>query len=155
MEILIGLAFTAALLLLGLVVGGYLEKQHFQSLDEREAQNGAFMISQMKTYPGGAAASHAPAVFVGEAVISSDYLKSFLAGFRKFFGGEMGSYLTLLERARREALLRVVEQAQANGYDALCNLRYDTADMGGAVDPKRKVVYVAIIASATAYKRAA
>lgn len=155
MEFLIGLAITAVLLLVGLVVGGYLEKRHFKSLDARETQNGAFTISQMKNFPGGASESHAPAVLIGEAVISSDYLKSFLAGFRKFFGGEMGSYLTLLERARREALLRVVEQAQAHGYDAICNLRYDTADMGGAVDPKRKVVYVAIIASATAYKRTA
>ena len=40
-----------------------------------------------------------------------DYLKNFLSRIRNIFGGEMKSYRTLMVRARREALLRIVEQA--------------------------------------------
>ena len=65
----------------------------------------------------------------------------------------MRSYLTLLERARRESQIRLVEQAKSEGYDTICNLRMETVDIGGATNPKRQAVTVAILASATAYKR--
>jgi uncharacterized protein YbjQ (UPF0145 family) len=70
---------------------------------------------------------------------------------RKIFGGEMKSYQSLLVRARREALQRVVEQARSMGYNAICNVRYDSTDIGGVSKRKNKVVMVTILASATAY----
>jgi uncharacterized protein YbjQ (UPF0145 family) len=91
---------------------------------------------------------------VAEAVIASDYLKTFLAGLRNIFGGEVGSYVTLATRARREALVRMMEQAHAQGYDALCNVRMDPADIGGNT-ARRGVPMVAILASGTAYSRSA
>jgi uncharacterized protein YbjQ (UPF0145 family) len=54
----------------------------------------------------------------GSVVISSDYFKTFVAGFRAFFGGRFRGYETLLERARREALLRLKAEAQAAGSHA-------------------------------------
>lgn len=139
---------------LGFFVGGYVERRHFRQLEEREAANKGFIVTQLKTYPGGVAqGSSAPQVFFAETVISSDYLKTFLSSIRKFFGGEMKSYHSLLERARRESLLRIIEQARNAGYDTACNLRYETADLGGATNPKKRIVTVAILASATAYRR--
>ena len=67
--------------------------------------------------------------------------------WRNFFGGEMKAYVKLIERARREALLRVVEQARQMGYNAICNLRLQTADIGGS----RRFPMGSIMASATAY----
>lgn len=144
------------LLLLGLgyFVGGYVERRHFGRLEEREAANKGFIVTQLKTFPGGVAPNAAPPqVFFAETVISSDYLKTFLSSVRKFFGGEMRSYHSLLERARRESLLRIIEQARTAGFDTACNLRYETADIGGATNPRKRIVTVAVLASATAYRR--
>ena len=53
---------------------------------------------------------------MAEVVVASDYLKSWLASWRKMFGGEMKSFRTLQERAKREAVLRLTEQAVAQGF---------------------------------------
>ena len=44
-------------------------------------------------------------------MVSVDYFKRFLAGLRMIFGGRVSSYESLLDRARREALLRMRLQA--------------------------------------------
>ena len=87
-----------------------------------------------------------------ETVVASDYFKNWLSGFRKFFGGEMKSYYTLMERGRRETLAKLIEQAKAMGYNAVCNVRIEPADISGAVtNPKKKSVMICVIATATAY----
>jgi uncharacterized protein YbjQ (UPF0145 family) len=95
-----------------------------------------------------------PRLFTGEVTIGSDAMKNWLAKWRKFFGGEIRSYETLQRRARREACLRVVEQARSEGYNALCNLRIDGADIvGAASNPRRRkqAAIVSVLASGTAY----
>lgn len=149
----IDLAILGGLLGLGLFVGRFTERRHIRRLDERESANGQFLISQLKSFPDAVAGPSPPTIIVGEAVIATDYLKTFLSGLRKIFGGELRSYQSLLTRARREALQRVVEQARRNGYNAICNLRYESADVGGN-SKARRVAMVAILASATAYHRA-
>lgn len=153
MGVIIQLGIVLLLLGLGLGAGTYFERRHFRRLDAREAANKHVIVTQVKSFPGGCSAELPPKMIVAESVIASDYFKSFLSGIRKFFGGELKSYLSLLERARREAQARIVEQAAAEGYDTICNLRFDTADIGGSLNPKRRAVTVAIIAVATAYKR--
>lgn len=142
---------TAFLLLLSLVVGGTIERRHFASLDRREAEHAGFLITQIRSYPGAVAGPAPPTMLCGEAVISSDYLKTWLGGIRKIFGGEMKSYQSLLVRARREALLRLIEEARRLGYNAVCNVRYDATDIGGGSKRRNKAVMVTILASATAY----
>lgn len=156
MENLIGIAYvvvpTLVLLLLGLVVGGSRERLHIRHLDAREQQLSQMLATQVKTYPAAVTSSQPPTLLVAECIIATDYLKSFLAALRNIFGGEVRSYQSLLTRARREATLRILEQAREQGYNAICNLRLETADIGGSVtQTKRGAVMVAILASATAY----
>ncbi|HEY6564691.1 MAG TPA: heavy metal-binding domain-containing protein [Pirellulaceae bacterium] len=140
------------LLGIGFFAGSYSEKRHFRDLVQRESQNGDFLITQLRSFPAAVEGPAPPKIICGEAVIGSDYLKSFLSGIRKIFGGELRSYLSLLERARREALQRVVEQARAEGYNAICNVRYDSADIAGnATGGRGGLAMVTILASATAY----
>lgn len=141
------------LLGLGFFAGGFFERRHFRRLDRREKETAHVIVTQLKSFPGGVSPELVPKMFAAESVIACDYFKSFLSGIRKFFGGELRSYLSLLERARREAQVRLLEQAAAEGYDTLCNLRLDTVDIGGATNPRRRAVTVAILASGTAYKR--
>ena len=72
-------------------------------------------------------------------VVSSNYFSRMLAGFRNFFGGNVRSYETLLNRARREAILRM--KAEAIGADIVFNMKFETVSLdnvyarqqGGAV----------------------
>lgn len=140
------------LVCLGLFVGRHMEKSHFRDLARREAATAGMLITEIRSFPGGSAVSPDPAIVVAEVTIATDYLKSFLAKLRNIFGGEVGSYRTLMERARREAILRVVEKAREAGYDAVCNVRLQTADIGGSTT-RRKVAMCSILASGTAYCR--
>ncbi|MEN0111668.1 MAG: heavy metal-binding domain-containing protein [Planctomycetota bacterium] len=152
-DLIINLVILGVLIALGFFAGGYQERRHFKRLVKREEACRGVVVTQMRSFPGGVDPTAAPTMVAAEAVIASDYFKSFLSGIRKFFGGELGSYLSLLERARREAQVRLQEQAQADGLDTLCNVRMETVDIGGATNPKRQAVTVAILATATAYKR--
>jgi uncharacterized protein YbjQ (UPF0145 family) len=153
-ELVLQLGIPVFLILLGLVVGTARERAHLRALDRRERELADMLVTDLKSFPGGAEPSAGAEMFVSQAVIATDYFKSFLAGFRKILGGELGSYISLLERARREAVLRVLEEARAKGFDAVCNLRLETADIGGSMGPKG-VVMVALLASGTAYRRPA
>lgn len=143
------------LLLLGLLVGRTTEQNHFRNLRQREHELRDMLVTQIRSYPGFRPGESPPRMIVAEVVIATDYLKSFLAALRNLFGGEMKSYETMLERARREATLRILEQARQAGYNAVCNLRLETADIGGSASPvnnqKRRAVMATILASATAY----
>lgn len=152
MEILIALAVTFFLLILGFTAGTIAEKRHFARLDRRENVNRATLQTQSKLFLSPTAGGKAPTMIHSETVVASDYFKNFLSSFRKFFGGEMKSYHSLMERARRESLAKLIEQAQGMGYNAVCNVRLEPADVSGAVtNPKKKSVMVCIIATATAY----
>jgi len=146
------LQFLPILFFLGLAyfIGGLIERRHIASLEEREAKLQHILTTQTRSFPMLVSHQTPPTCLIGETVISSDYLKTFLAFFRNIFGGEVKSFRTIMERARRESLLRVKEQAQELGYNALCNVRFDTADVAGS-GSRKKIVMASIVASATAY----
>jgi uncharacterized protein YbjQ (UPF0145 family) len=52
------------------------------------------------------------------------------AGFRGVFGGEVKSYVKLLEDARRQAVDRLVESATAAGGNAVVMMRFDSSEIG-------------------------
>ena len=61
----------------------------------------------------------------GSVVISIDYFKKILAGLRNIFGGTVKSYESLVDRARREALLRMKEMA--GDATVIVNVRIETS----------------------------
>ena len=71
-------------------------------------------------------------LITGSVVISVDYFKRFLAGLRMIFGGRVKAYETLLDRARREALLRLKEDAVERGCQAVVNVRLETCRLANA-----------------------
>lgn len=142
---------VAVMLLLGWTFGSLAESRHRRGLRRRQAILSYMLLSDIKTFPGGVDPHSPTTLVVAEAVIATDYLKSFLATIRKILGGEVRSYLSLMERARSEALLRIMEQARQCGCDAICNVRLETAAIGGMT--KKAVAMVGVIASGTAYRR--
>lgn len=151
---IIELGMLVFMLALGLFAGGYAERRHLRHLAARESLNTNFLLSQLRSFPNAVAGGVPPTLVVAEAVIASDYLKSFLSGIRKIFGGEMRSYHSLAVRARREVLQRLIEQAHDQGFNALCNIRIEAADIGGNTKRARRMPMVAVFGSATAYHSA-
>jgi uncharacterized protein YbjQ (UPF0145 family) len=153
-DIIFGLVLPALLIVLGLMVGRITEKRHFASLVRRERALAFMLVTDLRSFPGGAAPSHRPQLVVSEVILAADYFKSFIAKLKNLIGGELRSLETLVERARREALLRVMETAHQNGYDAVCNVRLETSNISsGEGNSKAQAVSIALIVSGTAYRR--
>ncbi len=120
-------------LALGFAVGTYRERRHFASLARREremAQLGMGVVSLRKI--SRPETVRLAAFVAGDAVIATDYFKGFVAGLRNIVGGEVGAYETLMERARREATLRMLEQARQLGATEVWNVRYGTSNIRSA-----------------------
>ena len=66
---------------------------------------------------------------MGSVVVASDYFKQFVAWLRSLFGGHVASFESLLDRARREAVLRMKENAQKQGANIICNVKFTTASI--------------------------
>ena len=137
------------MVLVCLLIGKGIELHHFNRLAEREKQFSKFIVTNLKTIPPQYATAESFLV-MGSAVIATDYFKVFAAGLRTLFGGEMKSYVTLMERARREAVLRMLEQAAQQGASAVWNIRYETATTQG--QQRRKPGGVEILVYGTALK---
>jgi uncharacterized protein YbjQ (UPF0145 family) len=143
---MIELLVFLALLALGLGVGRTVERSHYRSIREREARSMGTPAVSFRTLPDDRPVRDAVLV-QGGVVISVDYFKRFLAGIRSIFGGEVRAYSSLIDRARREAVLRMRESAPH--ADLFLNCRIETASIARA-SGKRTVAGVEVFAYATA-----
>ncbi len=125
---MVGILIT--LVLIGVLggIGRMRERQHLEELDDRQARVAAVLVLDTKGPPPGLDPVHAELV-MGNAVIGTDFLKQWLSRWRNLFGGEMKSYQTVLNRARREAQLRMLESAYDLGARAVVNVRFDTSQI--------------------------
>lgn len=119
-----------ALLSAGYVFGRYNERKHFKSIQEREQALRELMVFSERFAPPQAGPVECTLV-VGSCVVAFDYFKSFVAGLRNFFGGRLTSYETLIERARREALLRMKQEAADIGATMIVNVKIETSSISG------------------------
>lgn len=116
------------LLVLGYFIGSYLERKHYRSIIKRETALSELPAVASKILPDGSA-SFDQTLVLGNVTISVDYFKRFLATLHNFFGGSVTSYETLLDRARREALLRMKSEAQKLNASLVLNVKYETASI--------------------------
>jgi uncharacterized protein YbjQ (UPF0145 family) len=154
-DVIFGIGIPVLLIVVGFTIGKVVERRHFADLARREAMLGPMLVTDVRPYAPGALASPQPQMVVVEVVIAADYFKTFVAALKKIIGGELRTYENIARRARAEALLRLKEAAKASGYNALCNLRVDTADIAGKKQQgqaKAQAAMVGVIASATAYR---
>jgi uncharacterized protein YbjQ (UPF0145 family) len=139
-------------LILGFAVGTTRERRHFASLSRRERQFADVGIVNLKTVSRPETVRNAVLVS-GDAVIATDYFKGFAARLRNIIGGEIRSYETLMERARREATLRLLQQARNIGATEVWNVRYETSNIMSA-GRRSPSVSVEVFAFGTAVVRA-
>jgi len=151
MEELIQLGSTAFILLVTYFIGGKVESSHFKSIRNRERASRRMMVLTIQKIPAEWQPQDAGLV-TGSVVVSLDYFKRFLAGIRAIFGGRIKSYEPLLDRARREAILRMKEEALAKGYTSVINLRLDTSRLASATKNGKSTAGVEILAFGTGLK---
>ncbi|MCA9644296.1 MAG: heavy metal-binding domain-containing protein [Myxococcales bacterium] len=149
MEAIIGILSVGSLLFIGWYWGARRRAHHRESLALRERELSHVRVSNAKHYDG--SPQLPPRLVTVELVWGLDRFQAFLAALVNFFGGEMENVSEVMARARREALVRLKADAERAGYDALANLRLETADIGN--DPQQRDLKVAVIGSATAYKQ--
>lgn len=136
------------LMLLGYGFGRYAEHLHYESILERENKFRQEIILIQSRFPPESAFPQDSHLVTGSVVISVDYFKRFLAGLRSFFGGRVKSYESLVDRARREAILRMQEKAQQLGADKVINLKLETASISKG--RKQRIGSIEVLAYGTA-----
>lgn len=71
----------------------------------------------------------------GATVRSKNIGKDIGAGLKTLVGGELKGYTEMLDEARKEAIGRMVEEAESLGADGIIGLRFaSSAIMQGAVE---------------------
>ncbi|MEN8146539.1 MAG: heavy metal-binding domain-containing protein [Campylobacterota bacterium] len=134
------------LIALGFFVGSYLEKKHYRSIREREVKYASIPTIMLKKtlHPERVKESR---LVNGSVVISIDYYKRLIAALRNIFGGNVTSYESLVDRARREAVLRMKEDAK--NADEIINIRLETSSISKN-DQKGTIGSVEVLAYGTA-----
>jgi uncharacterized protein YbjQ (UPF0145 family) len=151
LELFLSYGLPLLILMIAYFVGNYIEKKHFRDIREREARLRDFPVVSFDTMPDDWNAGRSDLV-TGSIVISLDYFKRVIAGLRGLVGGRIKTYEPLLERARREALLRMTEEARLQGYDAIFNVRLETSRLANARRDGKGVAGVEMLAFGTAVK---
>jgi len=146
-QLIVNLFFPLLILAIGYGVGKIAESRHYKSIRARE--RGFLHIpaiaSRTLDDPRGIQESK---LALGAVVVSVDHYKRFLMFFRKIFGGEIRSYSPLVDRGRREAILRMKESCPDADLYLNCRLETSTIHSGKG----KATGCVEVVAYATAIK---
>ncbi len=150
LEGLVSLVLALVLLLAAFFVGEFVERRHFKSIRRREGEMHALPTVTVRVLPTPAGWEHDHAGLVtGHVVISVDHFKRFVAALRGLFGGRISAYESLLDRARREAILRMKQTAIDAGYHAVINVRLETSTLARSARNDKKTAGVEVLAFGT------
>lgn len=138
------LIFFVTLILLGLIFGSMAEKKHFKSIRKREQE---YLFLSTSTFKKTNLQDIKESKLVsGSVVISIDFFKKFVASLVNFFGGNMTTYESLIDRARREAILRMKEDGLTSRE--IINVKIETSSISKGA--KGNIGSVEVIAYGTA-----
>ena len=124
--LIIQIVIFAILFSVGFGFGRYNERKHLQYLDEQEQRLAYIRVNNSRfnesTFPGHMISSN--------VVISHDYFKYAIANVQNMLGGHLTSYESVVERARREAIVRLKLEAEKMGADQIMGIRLSTTELG-------------------------
>lgn len=84
------------------------------------------ILTNIESVPGMRITGHYGMVS-GSTVRAKNFVKDFGAGLKNMVGGELKSYTELLEDTRKEAISRMIQQAEKLGANAIINVRFATS----------------------------
>jgi uncharacterized protein YbjQ (UPF0145 family) len=145
----LSLLITPMMLLGAWISGGILERRHQRNLLLLESGSRGVLALTVEDIPPDWHVERSDLV-MGNVVISQDYFKRFAASIRGIFGGNIRVFEPLLQRARREALVRMKGVAHARGYDTIINVRIETSKLASSRRDGKGTAGVEILAFGTA-----
>lgn len=142
------LIIVIVLIGLGYVIGSILEKKHYRSIISREAQLLHIPTVSVKHMIEDGVDIIDARMVQGSVVISIDHFKRILASLRNIFGGRVTAYESLIDRARREAILRMKEKSP--NADIVLNTRIETSTIGRSANSRKSIGSIEAMAYGTA-----
>ncbi|AXT98546.1 metal-binding protein [Moraxella catarrhalis] len=116
----------------GWYFGARAERGHLKSLMADEQKYQHIQVSSERFYES--KGINESILVVGSVVIAQDKFKQVVAAMLSLFGKNLTVYETLLDRARREVVLRAKRQANDAGCHALYGLRFEMTEVQGGVE---------------------
>ena len=132
------------MLVIAYFTGKTIEIFHYRSIKERELKLKGFpLVTFQKNVLEDRPVKSAELV-ASEVVIAGDYFKSFIATFQGLIGGRQTAFESVLDRAKREAILRM--RGKAVGSDIIINMKIESIILdnylsnGRGIRPKAAVI---------------
>jgi uncharacterized protein YbjQ (UPF0145 family) len=138
------------LIVIGLIAGRASESRHFRELAASEDSLRDIVTSSGRGTPD---TFRSGTLVVGSVVIAEDYFKRIAASLKSLIGGNIVSYESLLERGRREAIVRMKQEARRLGATHVVNVRLETASLSDNWSGRRPMFSAEFIAYGTALVR--
>lgn len=139
------LAITVGLLVVAYFWGSHVEKKHYDSLQQRERNLPKIPVIQFNRHQFEYDVDSVKMIS-GSVVLGADYFKTVLSGLINIFGGNISVLESVLERARREAVLRMRDKAPT--ADFIADVRFETTEI--FENSKKSAPKIEIYAYATA-----
>jgi uncharacterized protein YbjQ (UPF0145 family) len=86
------------------------------------------ILSNMDYIPGKTVSAHV-GIVNGSTVRAKNVGRDFMAGLKNVFGWELKGYTELLNESRKEAIERMVSEAEDIGANAILNIRFSTSSV--------------------------
>ena len=147
---ILALSLWVVPIILGYFFGRAAEASHYRSIIEREKLWVNLPSTSLKTVLDPSRQVQSSTLASGSMVVSIDYFKRAVAALRSLIGGPVASHETLLDRARREAVLRMKESCK--GAHEIINLRIETSTISGKAEGSVGSVEVLAYGTAIYYR---
>jgi len=122
------------------------EKKHYKQIKQKESELKNIVV--LSKYDAKILDIKWTELVTWSIVLSIDFFKNFISWFVNFFGWEMTAYESILDRARRDTLVKIKEKAKKNWFNAIANLKLETSSISKW--NKWKIWSVEVLAYATA-----
>ncbi|QXW26740.1 YbjQ family protein [Acinetobacter johnsonii] len=110
----------------GWTFGRHAERKHLNELEVQEKRLAYIRIDNNRFQTS----ENFGQMVSSNVVISHDYFKYVIANIQNFFGGRLTSYESIVDRARREAVVRLKLEAEKMGATHIMGLRLSTTELG-------------------------
>jgi len=99
-----------------------------RSSHQASSKSGKIIITTLEGVPGKEIIEHFGLV-QGSTIRAKHVGKDILAGLKNIVGGELKGYTELLQESRKEAVERMLQQANFLGANAVVNVRFATSSI--------------------------
>jgi len=146
LDLALRVGIPVLLVALGFFWGSFVERRHYASIERRERERRPIPVTNVRELDRNRRVARSQLVSAS-VVVSVDAFKAMVGAIQIFFGGRVRAYESLVDRARREAILRLFDEAGA--ADTLVNLRVETS-MIDQNEPGANATSIEALAYATA-----